>query len=287
MSARRPMEVITTIEALRSRLAQERQAGKQIGLVPTMGYLHAGHLSLIRKAREECDCVVMSLFVNPLQFGENEDFDRYPRDFERDRTMAEEAGVDLLFYPSVEEMYPRRILTTVHVAGLTERLCGRSRPGHFDGVATVVSKLFHIVCPDRAYFGQKDAQQLAVIERMVEDLNIPVKVVGCPIIREPDGLAMSSRNVYLTPEEREAAPTLYQALQEGERLIRGGERNPNVVLQTVRQQIERAKVFRLDYLELLSYPDLEPLDTIGGKVILAVAAWLGRTRLIDNTIIEI
>ncbi|OUM89681.1 MAG: pantoate--beta-alanine ligase [Bacillus thermozeamaize] len=287
MSARRPMEVITTIEALRSRLAQERQAGKQIGLVPTMGYLHAGHLSLIRKAREECDCVVMSLFVNPLQFGENEDFDRYPRDFERDRTMAEEAGVDLLFYPSVEEMYPRRILTTVHVAGLTERLCGRSRPGHFDGVATVVSKLFHIVCPDRAYFGQKDAQQLAVIERMVEDLNIPVKVVGCPIIREPDGLAMSSRNVYLTPEERKAAPTLYQALQEGERLIRGGERNPNVVLQTVRQQIERAKVFRLDYLELLSYPDLEPLDAIGGKVILAVAAWLGRTRLIDNTIIEI
>jgi len=287
MSARRPMEVITTIEALRSRLAQERQAGKQIGLVPTMGYLHAGHLSLIRKAREECDCVVMSLFVNPLQFGENEDFDRYPRDFERDRTMAEEAGVDLLFYPSVEEMYPRRILTTVHVAGLTERLCGRSRPGHFDGVATVVSKLFHIVCPDRAYFGQKDAQQLAVIERMVEDLNIPVKVVGCPIIREPDGLAMSSRNVYLTPEERKAAPTLYQALREGERLIRGGERNPNVVLQTVRQQIERAKVFRLDYLELLSYPDLEPLDAIGGKVILAVAAWLGRTRLIDNTIIEI
>jgi pantoate--beta-alanine ligase len=281
------MEVITTIEALRSRLAQERQAGKQIGLVPTMGYLHAGHLSLIRKAREECDCVVMSLFVNPLQFGENEDFDRYPRDFERDRTMAEEAGVDLLFYPSVEEMYPRRILTTVHVAGLTERLCGRSRPGHFDGVATVVSKLFHIVCPDRAYFGQKDAQQLAVIERMVEDLNIPVKVVGCPIIREPDGLAMSSRNVYLTPEERKAAPTLYQALREGERLIRGGERNPNVVLQTVRQQIERAKVFRLDYLELLSYPDLEPLDAIGGKVILAVAAWLGRTRLIDNTIIEI
>ncbi len=287
MSARRSMEVVTTIEALRSRIAEEKRGEKLIGLVPTMGYLHAGHLSLIRAAREECDCVVMSLFVNPLQFGENEDFARYPRDFERDRALAEEAGVDLLFCPSVEEMYPRRMLTTVRVVELTERLCGRSRPGHFDGVATVVSKLFHIVCPDRAYFGQKDAQQLAVIERMVEDLNIPVQVIGCPIIREPDGLAMSSRNVYLTPEERQVAPTLYQALQTGETLIRNGERNPHVVLQTVKQQIERAQAFQLDYLELVSYPDLEPLETISGKIILAAAAWLGETRLIDNIIIEI
>jgi pantoate--beta-alanine ligase len=281
------LEVVTTIARLRTRLARERAAGKRIGLVPTMGYLHAGHLSLIRRAKQECDVVVMSLFVNPLQFGANEDFDRYPRDLARDQALAEEAGVDVLFHPTVEEMYPRGPLTTVRVhEELTGRLCGRSRPGHFDGVATVVSKLFHIVEPHRAYFGQKDAQQLAIIERMIEDLNFPVQVIGCPIVREPDGLAMSSRNVYLTQEERRIAPLLYQALCQGEALIRRGEKNPAAVVARVRQPIAQTPQFRIDYVELLSYPELQPLETIRGKVILAVAAWLGQTRLIDNVIID-
>lgn len=281
------LEVITTIPRLRERLSPERAAGKRIGFVPTMGYLHEGHLSLARRARQECDVVVMSIFVNPLQFGANEDFDRYPRDLARDRDLAEEAGVDLLFHPGVEEMYPRGTLTTVRVdEKLTGRLCGRSRPGHFDGVATVVSKLFHIVEPHRAYFGQKDAQQLAVIERMVEDLNFPVQIVGCPIVREPDGLAMSSRNVYLSETERRVAPRLYQALCQGEALIRKGEKHPAAVVDRVREIIAQESLFRIDYVELLSYPELEPLESIRGKVILAVAAWLGQTRLIDNVIID-
>lgn len=282
------LEVITTISQLRRRLAGERAAGKCIGLVPTMGYLHDGHLSLIRRARQECDIVVMSLFVNPLQFGANEDFDRYPRDLERDRALAAEAGVDVLFHPAVEEMYPQKPSTTVRVhEALTGRLCGRSRPGHFDGVATVVSKLFHIVEPHRAYFGQKDAQQLAIIQRMVEDLNFPVQIIGCPTVREPDGLAMSSRNVYLSPEERKIAPLLYRALCHGEAMIRNGETDPEAVVAQVRQQIAQAPQFRIDYVELVSFPQLQPLETIRGTVLLAVAAWLGQTRLIDNVIIDI
>lgn len=280
------LEVIPTIGQLRQRLKRERAAGKRIGLVPTMGYLHAGHLSLVQRAKGECDVVVMSVFVNPLQFGANEDFDRYPRDLARDRALAEEAGVDVLFHPSVEEMYPRGTLTTVRVdERLTGRLCGRSRPGHFDGVATVVSKLFHIVEPDRAYFGQKDAQQLAIIERMVEDLNFPVQVVGCPIVREADGLAMSSRNVYLNEAERRVAPLLYHALCQGKALIEGGEKSPSAVVERVKETISQEPRFRIDYVELLRYPDLEPLETIHGKVILAIAAWLGQTRLIDNVIL--
>ncbi len=281
------LEVMTTISELRRRLAEERAAGRQIGLVPTMGYLHEGHLSLIRRAKQECDVVVMSLFVNPLQFGANEDFDRYPRDLARDQVLAQQAGADILFHPTVEEMYPRPPSMTVRVhENLAGQLCGRFRPGHFDGVATVVTKLFHIVEPHRAYFGQKDAQQLAIIQQLVEDLNFPIQVVGCPTVRESDGLAMSSRNVYLTREERELAPRLYEALRFGEMLIRGGEKHAATVVEQVRRKLAQTPQFRIDYVDLLRYPQLEPVETIEGTVILAVAAWLGQTRLIDNVIID-
>lgn len=279
------LQQINTIAEMREQIQAARMQGKRIGIVPTMGYLHEGHLSLVRAAREKCDVVVMSIFVNPLQFGPNEDFDRYPRDLERDRALADQAGVDVLFTPDVSEMYPRKILTNISVSNVTNPLCGRSRPGHFDGVATVVMKLFQIVQPDFAFFGQKDAQQVAVVTQMVQDLNVPVQIVPCPIIREADGLAMSSRNVYLTTEERAQALVLSHSLTLAEKWLREG-----VTIEEIRGRvmdiISEKPLAAIDYVEILSYPELEPLEQAvsGTTLILALAVRFGKTRLIDNWI---
>jgi pantoate--beta-alanine ligase len=268
--------------------------GKTIGFVPTMGYLHEGHLSLLRRARAENDVVVLSIFVNPLQFGPNEDFDKYPRDEERDLAMAREAGVDYVFLPDARVMYPRPILTTVKVSGITERMCGASRPGHFEGVATVVLKLFNIVQPDRAYFGLKDLQQVAVVQRMVEDLNVPVDIVPCPTVREADGLALSSRNVYLSAEERRQALVLSESL----RLAQGWMmEDDSLTVSELRERIERhlstAPMAQIDYVEVTVFPELRQLapdETVGrlragSQLVIALAVRFGRTRLIDNALI--
>ncbi len=287
------MKVIRTIAEMRQEIKQyrtEHPAGV-IGFVPTMGYLHGGHESLMHRARQDADLVVLSIFVNPLQFGPNEDYERYPRDEERDLRMAEEAGVDLVFIPEVQEMYPREVLTTVQVRKITERLCGASRPGHFDGVCTVVSKLLHIVGPDRAYFGMKDAQQVAVIMQMVEDLNMPVEIVPCPTMREADGLALSSRNVYLNEEERRQAVVLYQALEAADEYIRTQQGGTCEELrEMIRQKIQTAPLADIDYIEIVTFPGLEPLpdqvkiaDTLQQQPVLAaLAVRFGSTRLIDN-----
>lgn len=278
-----------TVEGLRQFLKPFRQAGKRIGFVPTMGYLHDGHASLVRYAAEQCDVVVMSIFVNPLQFGPKEDFSRYPRDLERDQAIAAKAGVTVLFTPSVEEMYPDEILTTVSVAKVTEPLCGKSRPGHFDGVATVVSKLFHIVGADAAYFGEKDAQQLAVIEQMVKDLSMPVTIVPCPIIREADGLAMSSRNVYLNGEERQQALILSQSLLRANERIRNGETNAELIKTGIVNMIEQKPLAGIDYVEVMTYPGLQEIATLakGDRICIALAVKFGKTRLLDNLITRI
>lgn len=254
-----------------------------IGLVPTMGFLHEGHLSLVRQARADSTFVVVSIFVNPTQFGPTEDLDTYPRDFDSDCRLLETEGVDLLFAPSVEDMYPKGTATAVEVTGpLTKGLCGAARPGHFRGVATVVSKLFNIVQPHRAYFGQKDAQQLAVIKRMVSDLNWNIEIVGMPIVREPDGIAMSSRNRNLNPEERRSATCLYRALQSAKASIEAGERNSDRVLERIREIIGKEKLARIDYIEIVGVDDFEPVDGIAGGILIALAVFVGETRLIDN-----
>lgn len=280
------MKTVTTVKDLRAFLRPLRD--RRIGLVPTMGYLHEGHVSLIRKAREECDVVVLSVFVNPLQFGPGEDYERYPRDLERDAKIAEQAGVDFLFAPSVEEMYPQTPLTKVTVSRLTDRLCGASRPGHFDGVATVVTKLFHIVEPDRAYFGMKDAQQVAVVEQMVRDLHFPVTVVPCPTVREKDGLAVSSRNVYLSEEERKQATVLSAGLREVAEKVKQGEMTrASQAIEYLKRRISSKPLARIDYVDVLAYPELTPVEELKGRrVIVAVAVRFGSTRLIDNTILD-
>lgn len=274
------MKLVRTVADLRADLAE--RSGR-VGLVPTMGYLHEGHLSLLRRAREECDVVVMSLFVNPRQFGPNEDFEAYPRDEERDTRLAREAGVDVLFAPSIEEVYPDGFSTTIHVAGVSEGLCGAHRPGHFDGVATIVCKLFNMARPDVAYFGQKDAQQVAVIRRLVRDLDIPVELEVCPTVREPDGLALSSRNVYLSPEERQRALGLSRALRAAEEVVASGERDAEAVLAAARAALGDLEP---EYLELRSADDLAPVERVNGSTLLAVAAKVGRARLIDNVVLE-
>jgi len=280
------MAVIERIPALRVWLGEARAAGRRIGLVPTMGYLHEGHLSLVRAARGDCDIVVVSVFVNPTQFGPNEDFDRYPRDFERDRRLCAEAGVDAIFHPLVDEMYPSGPpFTTVSVSRLSAGLCGRSRPTHFAGVATVVAKLLNIVAPDRAYFGEKDYQQLAVIRTMVRDLDIPVEIVGCPTVREPDGLAMSSRNTLLTPEARAQAPILHRALLRGRDMVASGEADPCAVTEAVREMIQSADLAEIDYIEVVGTDDLQPPARLDGRVLVAVAVRFGGVRLIDNTVV--
>jgi pantoate--beta-alanine ligase len=278
------MEVVTTKVALRAVLDDARADGRRVGLVPTMGALHDGHLSLISAARADCDTVALTIFVNPLQFAAGEDIDAYPRPLERDLELAAGAGVTVAFTPSTHEMYPRPTATTVHVDGLTAVLEGASRPTHFDGVTTVVTKLFNVAGPCRAYFGEKDFQQLAVVRRMVTDLDQPVTVVGCPIVRERDGLARSSRNVYLTPAEREVAPTLHRALSAGAATIAGAERDASVVARRMKQVIEAAGAFELDYAEVVDPATLEPLTRLepGHEVRLLVAARLGTPRLLDN-----
>lgn len=279
------MEVFSRIEPLRAYLQEMRGRGASIGLVPTMGYFHEGHLSLMRAARKENDVVVVSLFVNPTQFGPNEDLDRYPRDFDRDQRLAAEVGVDAIFAPTPEEMYPPGYATYVEVERLSQGLCGQSRPGHFRGVATVVCKLFNIVQPDRAYFGQKDFQQQLIIRRMVRDLNFPLTIVTVPTVREPDGLAMSSRNAYLSPEERKSALALIRSLKQGEALIRSGERQAQKIRQAMAETLGSDPRVCIDYVEVRDPESLEPVFTIDGEVLLAVAAFVGQTRLIDNLVV--
>ena len=255
-----------------------------VGLVPTMGYLHEGHKSLIDKAVMENDRVVVSVFVNPIQFGPSEDLASYPRDLERDAELCEKAGANVIFHPEDSEMYFDDFCTYVDMDDLTKGLCGKTRPTHFRGVCTVVSKLFHIVAPDRAYFGQKDAQQLAVIRRMVRDLNFDLEIVGCPIVREEDGLAKSSRNTYLSAEERKAAVVLHKGLTEGEKLLEAGEKDAAKVIAAVREVIEKEPLAKIDYVELVDWNTLKPVNTVEDTVLMAVAVYIGKTRLIDNVI---
>jgi pantoate--beta-alanine ligase len=257
-----------------------------LGLVPTMGALHAGHLSLVRTAKARCGVVVASIFVNPTQFGPTEDFAKYPRSFDADCAALASEGVDIVFAPIVEEMYPKGETTWVTVEGVSERLDGRSRPGHFRGVTTVVAKLFHVIEPDVAFFGQKDAAQLAVIRRMVRDLNFPVEVVGCPIVREPDGLAISSRNVYLSPDERRRALVLQRSLQSAENVFRAGERDAARLRENGREVIAGERGVRLDYFEIVDPETLEPVDRIARPTLVAAAAYVGSTRLIDNVVLK-
>lgn len=284
------MEVLGKVADLRDFLAKMRAQGKRIGFVPTMGFLHVGHLALMRDARSDgADCVLASIFVNPLQFGPREDYRDYPRDLDRDKELCRQAGVDALFVPPVEEMYPQGFATYVEVAGITEVLCGRSRPGHFKGVATVVAKLFNIVRPDYAYFGLKDAQQVAVIQRMAQDLNFPVEVRVHPTVREKDGLAVSSRNVYLSPEERKAAPVIYRTLERAGEAVERGERDAGRLIKLLEEGIRAERSARLDYAEVVSWPDLSIITKkIGpGRVLLAVAAYFGKARLIDNILVDV
>lgn len=276
------MELIREKQTMRKKVMEHRLLGRTVGLVPTMGYLHEGHLSLIRAARRENDVVVMSIFVNPLQFGTREDLADYPRDLERDCRLAEAEGVDLLFHPEEEEMYPRPFLTRVRVEEITEGLCGAFRPGHFEGVTTVVAKLFHVIPAQRAYFGQKDAQQARVISKMVEDLDFEMEIRVCPTVREPDGLAMSSRNIYLSTAQRKKACLLYQALEEGRRLVEEGERDAAVVEEAMRRVFQDEREIEVEYLGVYDGPSLRPLKKLQGEVLLAVAARVGRARLIDN-----
>lgn len=261
-------------------------AGMRIALVPTMGYLHQGHLSLMEYGRGKADLLVISLFVNPLQFGPGEDFEKYPRDPERDARLAEEAGVDLIFSPEARDLYPDHFQTSVEVKKVTQNLCGASRPGHFQGVTTVVCKLFQIVKPHLAIFGQKDFQQLAVIRQMVRDLNMDLEVVGRPTVREGDGLALSSRNVYLSTEERVSARSLFMALQEAQALYREGERHSEVILNRVRGIILGADRTRIDYVKICHPETLEDISLITDRGVLALAVWVGKTRLIDNCLLE-
>ncbi|MDI6831538.1 MAG: pantoate--beta-alanine ligase [Actinomycetota bacterium] len=275
-----PAEMLRTVKEARSR-------GERVGLVPTMGFFHAGHLSLMRTARAENDLVVVSIFVNPAQFGPREDYRDYPRDLERDVRMAEEAGVDCVFHPRVEDMYPEPYLTYVEVEGITEGLCGASRPGHFRGVATVVAKLFHIIPAHRAYFGLKDAQQVMVVRRMVEDLNFDIEVVACPTVREEDGLAMSSRNVYLDREERKAATVLYRSLRLAEELAEAGERDAAKITAAMRELMASEPLVEPEYVEAVDWGLLRPVRRLRGEVLVALAARVGRARLIDNVILRI
>jgi pantoate--beta-alanine ligase len=276
------VQVTTSIVETRAVLAAARDRGLTIGLVPTMGYLHRGHLSLMTRARADCGLVVLSIFVNPLQFGAGDDLSTYPRDLPGDMAAAEAAGVDVVFTPDVAEMYSRPAATSVAVADLAATMEGATRPTHFTGVATVVAKLFNIVGPCRAYFGEKDFQQLTIVRRMVADLSFPVEVVGCPIVREPDGLALSSRNVYLNAEERETAPVLHRALQAGVASILAGERDPDAVRDLMAAIVAGEPLADLDYAEVVAAADLARLDVLAGEVRLLVAARLGRARLLDN-----
>lgn len=281
------MDIIRQIPLLRSKVNAARRQGDLIGFVPTMGFLHEGHLSLLRRARTANDLVVLSIFINPLQFGAGEDFEEYPRDLERDASLAAGAGCDILFAPSARDMYPKDYATFVDVDRLTSGLCGASRPGHFRGVTTVVNKLFNIVTPDRAYFGQKDAQQAIVIRRMATDLNMNLEIEVLPIVREADGLAMSSRNANLNRHEREAATVLYRSLSLAEKSIAAGERTAGSIKQLIRAAISPEPLAEIDYIAVIDAENLYELDIIENRVLIALAVRFGKTRLIDNIIVEV
>jgi pantoate--beta-alanine ligase len=289
------MKICSTIAEGRAACRAARASGKRLGLVPTMGALHEGHLSLVRAARSQCDAVAVSIFVNPTQFGPKEDLAKYPRPFDRDCRLLEREGVEILFAPAVEEIYPKEICpksnsnaegTWVVVAGLSEKLDGRSRPGHFRGVTTIVSKLFHILEPEAAFFGQKDAAQLAVIRRMVRDLNFAVEIVACPIVREHDGLAMSSRNAYLNGEERKHALVLQRSLQETRQRFEAGERTAANLISAAKEVIARVPQVALDYFEIVDPETLDPVEQVSQRTLVAVAAYVGSTRLIDNVVLN-
>lgn len=281
------MQVVKTVKEVRDIVAAWRKEGLSVGLVPTMGYLHEGHQSLIRKSAEQNDRTVVSVFVNPIQFGPTEDLDAYPRDLERDKKAVEEAGGNLIFHPEPSEMYPEHFTSFIDTTETTELLCGAVRPIHFRGVCTVVGKLFNIVTPDRAYFGQKDAQQLATIRRFVRDLNFGIEIVACPIVREDDGLAKSSRNTYLNAEERQAALVLSQSLKKGKELIENGERDAQVVISAIKTNLEKEPLARVDYVEVVDFENIQRVETIIGETLVAIAVYIGKTRLIDNFIVEV
>lgn len=282
----RTMKIAYTVEDVKSQVRQWKKEGLTVGLVPTMGYLHEGHESLIKRAVAENDRVVVSVFLNPTQFAPNEDLASYPRDFEADTKLCEGAGAALVFHPEPSEMYAEDACTFVDMTAVTKELCGKSRPIHFRGVCTVVNKLMNISMADRAYFGQKDAQQLAVIRRMVRDLNMNVEVVGCPIIREADGLAKSSRNTYLSKEERKAGLVLSQAVMLGQKLVAEGERSAAAVTGAMSELISAEPLAKIDYVSMVSWDSIEPVETIEGPVLVAMAVYIGKTRLIDNFIYE-
>lgn len=280
------MKTITTTKEMQEVMDGLR-VNKQIGYVPTMGYLHEGHIQLIREAKKANDIVVVSIFVNPLQFGPNEDFDAYPRDFERDSKFCLEEGVDFIFYPSVEEMYPSPMSVKMLVQARTDVLCGESRPGHFDGVATVLTKLFHIISPHRVYLGMKDAQQVAVVKGLVSDMNFNLELIPVATVREEDGLAKSSRNVNLSNIERAEAPTLYKSLQLAKELIEAGERNKDIVIREMKKLIQEETTGEIDYIEIYSFPGLQTIEKMEGKIIIALAVKFLKARLIDNLVLTI
>lgn len=281
------MRVVEKVNDVRAIVKEWKAKGLKVGFVPTMGYLHEGHESLIRKASEENDRVVVSIFVNPIQFGLKEDLSTYPRDLDRDSKVCGRSGADIIFHPENEEMYFEDFSTFVDMSGLTAGLCGKSRPTHFRGVCTVVTKLFNIVAPDRAYFGEKDAQQLAVIKRMVRDLNIDIEIIGCPIVREKDGLAKSSRNTYLSVEERNAATILNKSLTLAKEKIQSGERNSEVIIKLIEEILNSEKLARVDYIEVVDSLSMEKVERIEKSVLVAIAVFIGKTRLIDNFTYEL
>ena len=278
------MKIVKTVDEVRVIVKEWKKEGLTVGLVPTMGFLHEGHKSLITRAVSENDRVVVSDFVNPTQFGVGEDLESYPRDLERDTMLCEEAGANLIFNPEPENMYFDDFSTYVNIESLSEELCGKSRPIHFRGVGTVVSKLFNIVNPDRAYFGQKDAQQLAVIKRMVKDLNVDTEIIGCPIIREEDGLAKSSRNTYLSADERQAALVLSRSLKIGKQLVEDGEKSAKAIKDAITAEINKEPLARIDYVDVVDFETITPVDEIKGTTLVAIAVYIGKTRLIDNFI---
>lgn len=279
------MKIVGTVKEVREQVKEWKKQGLSVGFVPTMGYLHEGHKSLMDAARKDNDKVVVSIFVNPMQFGPTEDLATYPRDLDHDAALCESAGVDLIFHPEAEEMYEKDFCSFVDMTGLTEGLCGKTRPIHFRGVCTVVNKLFNIVTPDHAYFGQKDGQQLAVIKRMVRDLNMDIEIVGCPIIREEDGLAKSSRNTYLSSEERKAALILSKTVALGKELAKT-EKDANKVVEAMKKNIETEPLAKIDYVEAVDALSMAPVEKLEGTCMLAMAVYIGKTRLIDNTLIN-
>ncbi len=280
------MKIINHIDKMKTYARIMKKENKLVGLVPTMGYLHEGHLSIIKAARNQSDIVIVSIFVNPVQFGPDEDFEKYPRDIKRDEELAKECGVDIIFYPKKEDMYPEGFSTYVDVEKLTKVLCGKSRPGHFRGVTTVVMKLFEIIKPDIAYFGQKDAQQAYVVKKMIEDLNMDIITKIMPIIREEDGLAMSSRNIYLTKSKRKDASLIYKSLKLAEGLIGSGEINPKKIIKKMRDLLSEKPSLKIDYILIVDTKSLKEVTTVEGEVLIAIAVFIGKTRLIDNIILS-